>query len=117
VNVPDAPLRPFPFVQLEKTYCLPEPPDTGFEAVTECVEPEAQVKVCGSCEYVYVDESIVRTVPEASLLIPLGAANVMDRGVACQFQVILEAWFIVKVVVVLLPDDGTFPVPVQPIQV
>jgi len=97
VNVPDAPLRPFPFVQLEKTYCLPVPPDTGFEAVTECVEPEAHVKVCGSCEYVYVDESMVRMVPEASLLIPLGAANVMD-SIAIKLAVIVPDPLIVAVV-------------------
>lgn len=33
-----------------------------------------------------------------------------------QFHVMLEGWFIVNCVLVAVPDAGTLPVPVQPVQ-
>ena len=33
-----------------------------------------------------------------------------------QFHVMNDGWFIVKVIVAVVPDLGTLPVPVQPVQ-
>jgi hypothetical protein len=46
---------------------------------------------------------------------PAGLAVSVIWYSVCQTQVMVEFWMIVKLVLVLVPDAGTSPVPVQPV--
>jgi hypothetical protein len=49
-------------------------------------------------------------------LSPAGSVRAVKRYWVFQFHVMLEAWVMVKLVVVDDPEAGTLPVPVQPVQ-